>query len=130
MTDKVGCEWRYTLCKVQDSDSSASSSSVEKVIDNSLCKLRKDLKVDLKELLAEISNDVKEIQSQLSSKCSTQDMHNIVYETISSTNPNFSAEVRKVIRSEQDREKRQLNIIVYGIDPTDDETGAIMHIIC
>ncbi|KAK2723198.1 hypothetical protein QYM36_001764 [Artemia franciscana] len=77
----------------------------------------------------EISNLVKEIQSQLSSKCSTQDACNIVHETISSTNPNFAAEVRKVIRSEQDREKRRLNIIEYGIVSSDDETGAITHII-
>ncbi|KAK2710989.1 hypothetical protein QYM36_012229 [Artemia franciscana] len=129
MTDKVCCEWRCTLCKVRDSDRSASSSNVEKVIDNSLRKLREDLKVDLKESLTETSNDVKEIQSQLSSKCSTQDVRHIVHETISSTNPNFAAEVRKVIRSEQDREKRRLNIIAYGIVPADDETGAINHII-
>ncbi|KAK2723197.1 hypothetical protein QYM36_001763 [Artemia franciscana] len=79
----------------------------------------------------EISNLVKEIQSQLSSKCSrpTQDVCNIVHETISSTNPNFATEVRKVIRSEQDREKRRLNIIAYGIVPADDETGTITHII-
>ena len=53
----------------------------------------------------------------------------IVHETISSTNTNFPAEVRKVIRSEQDREKRRLNIIAYGVVPADDETGAITHII-
>ncbi|KAK2711694.1 hypothetical protein QYM36_012712, partial [Artemia franciscana] len=116
-------------CKVCDSDRSAFSSSVEKVIDNSLRKLRKDLKVDLKESLADFSNDVKEIQFQLSSKCSTQDVRNIVHETISSTNPSFAAEVRKVIRSEQDREKRRLNIIVYGIVPANDETDIITHII-
>ena len=89
-----------------------------------LCKLRKDLKVDLKESLAEISNDVKEIPSQISYKCSTQDVRNIVHETISSTNLNFAAEVRKVIRFEQDREKRRLNMIAYGIVPADDETGS------
>ena len=76
------------------------------MIDNLLRKLSEDLKVNLQESLAEIPNDVKEIQSQLSSKCSTQDVRNIVHKTISSANPRFAAEVRKVIRSERDREKR------------------------
>ena len=57
-------------------------------------------------------------------------MCNIVHETISSVNPSFAAEMRKVIRSEQDRENHQVNIIAYGIVPADDETGAITHIIC
>ncbi|KAK2721421.1 hypothetical protein QYM36_003642 [Artemia franciscana] len=73
---------------------------------------------------------MKDIQSQLSSKWSTQDVCNIVHETISSVNPSFAAEMRKVIRSEQDRENHQVNIIAYGIVPADDETGAITHIIC
>ncbi|KAK2701666.1 hypothetical protein QYM36_019684 [Artemia franciscana] len=51
------------------------------------------------------------------------------YECILDTNPNFAAEVRKVIRSEQDREKRRLNIVADVIVPADDDTGAITHII-
>ncbi|KAK2726255.1 hypothetical protein QYM36_000644 [Artemia franciscana] len=85
MTDKVGCEWQCTLCKVRDSDRSASSSSVEKVIDNSLCKLRKDLKVDL----------------------------------------------RVVSRNLQQCEGDSVSAILKMQYPrSDDETGAITHIIC
>jgi hypothetical protein len=128
MTDSLTCEWFCPVCKVTGNSSLGSNATqklieatVSKAVTSSLDQFQQDLNLESeiagKCTLAEVESKLEDIVTSRLNRCQ------------SDTTKNFESDVRRIIREDRERQKRQLNIVVYGVPESCEEAADILMFI-
>lgn len=140
MTDSLTCEWFCPVCKVTGNSSLGSNATqklieatVSKAVTSSLDQFQQDLKQELGNINSKISN----LESEIAGKCTLAEVESKLEDIVTSrlnrcqsdTTKNFESDVRRIIREDRERQKRQLNIVVYGVPESCEEAADILMFI-
>ena len=143
MVEKISLKWVCPACKVSPQNAShqgASAAEITSIVGNALTMLQLSINQyiaqsaeSLRSELTTIREKVNVVESSLASKCSADDTRRIAQCEVSSLQFNFKqsleSDVCHIVRAEKDRENRKNNVIAYGIQPSQDDSRAILSIL-
>ena len=114
MNERLGSIWTCPLCKT-----GSSKPDVPNIVKSTLeshCSEMRDMfagfRSDMQTSLDTVRAQVETLETAIQSKVSIDDVQKLVENSITTR---LETDVRKIVRQEQDRNRRRLNLIAYGV---------------
>ena len=128
MNERLGSIWTCPLCKT-----GSSKPDVPNIVKSTLeshCSEMRDMfagfRSDMQISLDTVRVQVETLETAIQSKVSIDDVQKLVENSITTR---LETDVRKIVRQEQDRNRRRLNLIAYGVPlQTNDVQFVIQHL--
>ena len=143
MTRRIGCQWVCPVCKLRAPQSSNQSNignqvktllfefedRITKKFDDSFDLFKDSITKEISEAVNPLSDRISNIERDMASKCSVADVDSRISKLVAEgkVGTDLEDQVLKVMRQDRDRQRRKLNLIAYGVSPTDDDTNFVIQ---